>query len=143
MKKWLLILAASLVVGFGLIQLVPYRITNPPVRREPRWDSPRTRELAVRACFDCHSNESERPWYTMVAPVSWWTKNHVDEGREALNFSEWDRPHGEADDAAETVADGSMPPDYYTWFGLHSDASLTPTEKRELAAGLRRTLGSG
>jgi hypothetical protein len=142
-KKWILVAAAIVVVGFGLIQLIPYRITNPAPRVEPHWDSPRTRALAVRACFDCHSNETHKPWYTMVAPISWWTRNHVDEGRAALNFSEWNGHHGEADDAAETVTEGSMPPDYYLWLGLHSDAHLTAAEKRELADGLRRTFANG
>jgi hypothetical protein len=56
-----------------LIQLVPFGRdhTNPVVTAEPRWDSPVTRELADRACFDCHSNETEWPWYAGVAPVSW------------------------------------------------------------------------
>jgi hypothetical protein len=58
----------GLVLGLLAIQLVPYGRdhTNPPVRREPAWDSPTTRALAVRACFDCHSNETHWPWYTHV-----------------------------------------------------------------------------
>lgn len=50
----------GLLVLFGLLQLVPVgrQRTNPPVRREPAWDSPQTRALAVRACYDCHSNET-------------------------------------------------------------------------------------
>jgi hypothetical protein len=75
--------------------------------------------------------------------VSWWITNHVDEGRAKLNFSEWGKHHGEGDDAAETVVNGSMPPDFYTWLGMHSDANLTPAERKELAAGLKRTLGGG
>jgi hypothetical protein len=59
----LLTLAALACVGVGvltaLLQLVPYgrEHTNPPVLLEPNWDSPQTRELVKRACFDCHSNE--------------------------------------------------------------------------------------
>ena len=45
------------------------------------------RALAVRVCFDCHSNETRWPWYMFIAPVSWLTQRDVDEGREALNFS--------------------------------------------------------
>lgn len=131
-----------LAVAFLLLQLVPYRVTNPSTRDEPAWDSPRTRELAVVACFDCHSNESEPTSWERIAPLSWWITNHVDEGRDALNFSEWGRRQEEADDAAETVIEGSMPPDYYTWLGLHADAKLTKAERRELAAGLRRTFAA-
>jgi Haem-binding domain len=144
MRKWLIVGALTVLGALLLIQLVPYRVDNPPVRSEPAWDSPRTRELAVAACFDCHSNESHPTWWEKVAPLSWWITNHVKEGREALNFSEWGSGgNGEADDAAETVTEGSMPPDYYTWLGMHSDADLSPAERAELAAGLRKTMGGG
>ena len=61
---------ASIVGLFLLLQLVPYGRThsNPPTVVEPAWDSPRTRELAVRACFDCHSNQTRWPWYRMAHP---------------------------------------------------------------------------
>jgi hypothetical protein len=125
------------------MQFIPYRVTNPSVTQEPPWDSPRTRQLAVAACFDCHSNETETQWWEDVAPLSWWITNHVKEGRDKLNFSEWDRHRGESDDAAETVRDGEMPPSYYTWLVMHSNAKLTPKERRELALGLERSLGGG
>ena len=104
---------------------------------------PAHRQLAVAACFDCHSNQTHTTWWEDVAPLSWWITNHVKEGREKLNFSEWDRRRGEGDDAAETVLNGSMPPSYYTWLGMHGTAKLTPAERKELAAGLQRTLGGG
>jgi hypothetical protein len=142
MKKWLVILGSAVVVALLLAQLVPYRVTNPPVLREPQWDSPRTRQLAVAACYDCHSNETHTAWFEDIAPLSWWITNHVREGREKLNFSEWGTGGGgESDDAAETVTNGEMPPSYYTWLGMHGDAKLTPAERKELADGLRRTLG--
>jgi hypothetical protein len=100
------------VCGFGLIQLVPYGRdhTNPPVVREPRWDSPRTADLARRACYDCHSNQTQWPWYSNVAPVSWFVNRDVVEGRKELNFSEMGREDNETDKAAETVEEGEMPP---------------------------------
>jgi len=130
-------------VGLGLavllvvMQLVPFGRdhTNPPVRREPSWDSPETRQLARRACFDCHSNETVWPWYADVAPVSWLVASDVREGRRELNFSEWDRPQREAREAGRTVRRGSMPPWYYPW------ARLTPAESEALARGLESTLG--
>lgn len=135
-------LGGFVLVGL-LIQAVPYGRdhSNPPVVAEPAWDSPRTRELAVRACFDCHSNEVVYPAYSNVAPFSWAVQTHVEAGRDALNFSEWNRPQDEADEAAETVREGSMPPAYYTV--AHSNARLTAAEKQELAAGLAVTLGEG
>ena len=141
MKKNVIVLASIAIVAFLLIQLVPYRSTNSSTRQEPKWDSPQTRSLAVRACFDCHSNEVKTPWYGKIAPVSWWLTNHVDDGRAKLNFSDYQTGRRRERDAAETVLEGSMPPSYYTWFGLHSNAKLTPAEKQQLAAGLRATLG--
>lgn len=132
----------GLFVVFGLMQLVPYRVSNPPVTGEPHWDSPQTRALVVAACYDCHSNQTRTPWYGKVAPISWWLTNHVDKARAALNFSEWNRPQGRrALRAAETVQRGSMPPSYYTWFGLHSNAKLTSVQRAALVAGLIKTLG--
>ena len=139
-RRFLLLLVAGLLVlGFGLIQLVPYRVDNPAVLHEPRWDSPQTRTLAVAACFDCHSNETSTYWWEDIAPLSWWITNHVKEGRAALNFSECTKGGGE-NDASETVREGSMPPNYYTWLGLHSNAKLTQAEKDQLASGLTATL---
>jgi hypothetical protein len=140
-KKNLIVLTSIAILGFLLIQLVPYRISNPSARNEPKWDSPQTRALAVRACYDCHSNEVKTPWYGKIAPLSWWLTNHVDNGRATLNFSDWKNSRGEgAGDAAETVLNGSMPPSYYTWFGLHANAKLSTTEKQQLAAGLTASL---
>jgi mono/diheme cytochrome c family protein len=129
----------GVVVLFGLVQLVPYRVDNPPTKQEPTWDSADTRRLAAVACFDCHSNETHTYWFEDVAPLSWWITNHVKDGREALNFSDCTRGGGE-NEASETVREGSMPPNYYTWFGLHSKADLTTAERRQLAAGLSATL---
>jgi hypothetical protein len=141
-KKKLYLVVSTLLGAFLLIQLVPYRISNPSTRQEPHWDSARTRRLAVAACYDCHSNETRTPWYGKIAPVSWWLTNHVKEGRAAVNFSTWDQPQGEgAHDLARSVQDGSMPPSYYTWFGLHSNAKLTKAQRDALVAGLIATFG--
>lgn len=130
---------AGAILVFGLIQLVPYRITNPAVTQEPSWDRARTRELAVAACFNCHSNETHTYTWERIAPLSWWITSHVKGGRGALNFSECTRGRGERE-ASRTVGNGSMPPNYYTWLGLHGGANLTSAERQELAAGLDATL---
>ncbi len=137
---------AAFVGSFALlmlvIQLVPYGHDhdNPPVRVEPRWDSPATRALVVDACYDCHSNQTEWPWYSNVAPVSWLVQSDVEKGRALLNFSEFDRPYEEAGEAADEVLEGEMPIWFYTW--LHPHARLDAAETARLAAGLRNTLGA-
>lgn len=90
MKGIIIIIVVGLVALFLLIQLIPYgrQHTNPPVVAEPAWDSPQTRDLAVRACFDCLSNDTVWPWYSNVAPISWLVQRDIDEGRQRLNFSE-------------------------------------------------------
>lgn len=132
----------ALIVVLVAIQLVPYgrRHTNPPVTQEPRWNQPRTRALAARACFDCHSNETAWPWYSRVAPLSWIVQHDVDEGRRALNYSEWDRGHGEARESAKSVREGEMPPWFYALPG--TSAHLTSAERAELIAGFEATFGA-
>lgn len=127
---------------FGVIQLLPVGAerTNPPVVAEPAWDSPRTRELFVRACADCHSNETRWPWYSKVAPASWLVAYDVAEGREHLNVSEWNRPQKDAHEAAEEVRDGEMPYRGYTL--THPEARFDEATKRELIAGLAATFGT-
>jgi hypothetical protein len=129
------------VVVLLAIQAVPYgrRHTNPPVRQEPSWDSPRTRGLAVRACYDCHSNQTVWPWYAGIAPVSWLVQQDVDDGRRKLNYSEWDRPQKEARKAADKVEAWSMPPLYYAAF--HPKSWLAGGERADLIRGLETTFG--
>jgi len=131
---------ASIVVLFGLMQLVPYGRThsNPPVIKEPRWDSPRTRELAVRACFDCHSNETRWPWYANVAPFSWVVQWDVGVARSVINFSEWHVTYELAPYAGLSVRNGVMPLAKYRM--AHPEADLSPEETQELARGLDATL---
>ncbi|MBA3459563.1 MAG: heme-binding domain-containing protein [Deltaproteobacteria bacterium] len=125
---------------FGAMQLVPYgrAHSNPPVVAEPKWDSPRTRELAVRACFDCHSNETKWPTYAKVAPLSWVVQRDVNAGREVFNFSEWHRPHDLAHYSGLSVRSHGMPPPQYRL--AHPEADLTDEEKHDLARGLDATL---
>ena len=135
-------------IGLGILalvialQLVPYgrAHTNPPVIAEPSWDAPGTRELARQACFDCHSNETAWPVYASIAPASWLVQHDVEDGRAALNFSEWSRPQKEADEASEVVRDGEMPPRAYTL--VHGHARLSPADRDRLAQGLARTIAT-
>lgn len=141
LKRLLIGAAAVVVVGFGLIQLIPYgrTHTNPPVLGEPAWSSPETRALFMRACGDCHSNETVWPWYSNVAPISWLIQRDVEEGRRAFTVSEWPSRTGEAQEAAETVREGEMPPALY--LVLHPEARLAADERAALIAGLAATFG--
>ncbi len=141
------------ILLFLAIQLIPVWLvqTDPPVVNEPKWNSPQTAALVHRACYDCHSNQTVWPWYSRVAPVSWFVTQDVLRGRNRLNFSEWGvaRPQGgegregregtSAFQMARTIERGDMPP--WEYLPLHPDANLTPTEKQELIQGLEASLG--
>jgi len=136
------IIIGIILVGFLLIQLIPYgrNHVNPPVTQEPAWDIPQTRELVKRACYDCHGNETIWPWYSNIAPVSWLVYRDVAEGRRRLNFSEWNRPRFQSDEIVGIILEGEMPPGFY--LPLHPSARLSATEKQLLINGLTATLGN-
>jgi hypothetical protein len=142
-RKWLVRVLVAGVVLFGLAQLVPYGRdhTNPPVTQEVKWDSARTRTLAVGACYDCHSNLTTWPWYSNVAPISWLVYADVQGGRGSLNFTEWDKPQDTSTgDILEAVKGGSMPPWQYK--PTHPAGRLSSVERDELARGVAKTLAA-
>src|SRR5512134_2604292 len=87
-NRRLLVIAGLPLALLVAIQLVPYGRDHsaPPDGTATAWSSATTVDLARRACFDCHSNETRWPWYSGIAPVSWRIWRHVQEGRERLNF---------------------------------------------------------
>ena len=132
----------AVIAVLVLIQAIPYgrTYTNPPVVREPTWDSPATRAIAKRACFDCHSNETIWPWYSRIAPVSWLVRYDVDEGRSELNFSEWQngaRKGERPDKISKEIGKGEMPP--FVYLPTHPDARLSDADTRRLVDGLNAT----
>jgi len=136
-------------LGFGVvglliaIQFVPYgrAHSNPPVIQDAPWPDAESAEIARTSCYSCHSNETDWPLYSNVAPMSWLVQRDVDDGRHELNFSDWDDAEGEVDDAIDTIRDGSMPPSQYTL--IHRGAELTDAEQQILVAALTQMEGSG
>jgi hypothetical protein len=143
-KKIIRILLFVGVIGiflFVIIQLIPYgrNHNNPPVVSEPNWDSPQTRALAKRACFDCHSNETVWPTYGNIAPGSWLIYRDVIDGRRKFNFSDWQKsPIKDINKVTEVIQKGGMPPLQYLL--LHPSAKLSEAEKQQLIAGLNNTI---
>jgi hypothetical protein len=132
----------AVIAVLVLIQAIPYgkTYTNPPVVREPSWDSAATRAIAKRACFDCHSNETIWPWYSRIAPVSWLVRFDVDEGRSELNFSEWQngaRKGERPDKISKEISKGEMPP--FVYLPTHPEARLSDADRRRLIDGLNAT----
>jgi hypothetical protein len=86
-----------------------------------------------KACYDCHSNNTDYPWYSNIQPVGWFLANHVSEGKRHLNFSEFGsytqrRQSSKLNDVANEVQDGGMPLSSYKL--MHKNARLTADEKR-------------
>ncbi len=136
-SKWLVI---TLVVLFLAIQFVRPARTNPAVDESQtifsrtQMTSP-VAAILDRSCRDCHSNKTVWPWYTNVAPVSWFIVNHVNEARPLLNFSEWgkldrDRQSKKLQQICDEVSDGGMPLSTYT--PLHPGSKLTPADVKVL-----------
>jgi hypothetical protein len=138
MKKILLYIVIGGLVLFGLIQLVPIDRTNPPTTLEPKWSTPEARTLVKEHCFQCHSNETEWPWYSYIAPASWLIKWDVVNARDQFNFSEWDRSPGELNEMTRVIERGSMPPLQYTLF--HPNSKLDAQQKQTLIDALTASL---
>jgi hypothetical protein len=139
--KVILIVIAIGIVVLLLVQLIPYGKdhNNPPVVSEPNWDSQQTRELAKRACFDCHSNDTVWPWYSNIAPVSWLVYRDVVEGRQRFNFSDWQNSYiRDASEFASAISEGEMPP--FQYLPMHPTARLSSPEKTQLINGFTSTL---
>lgn len=148
--KWFVL--ALVVVFIGLQFVRPVR-TNPAVDQTQTIHAhlqmtPQVAAIIDRSCQDCHSNMTRWPWYSNVVPASWFLVDHVNEGRQHLNFSEWgklDRRRADKrlEEMCEEVSDKLMPLDSYTW--IHRSAKLsaddiktlcdwTETERKRLAA---------
>ena len=134
--KWFI---PGLAVSLVLIQFIPGSRRNPPVT--PGHDllagtntpPPKVAAVLRAACYDCHSYETKWPWYSHVAPVSWWIKSHINDGRKHLNFSEWPpgdpaRTRRKLHAISENVDGGDMPLPSYTW--IHAEARLSVADKK-------------
>src|SRR4028119_1897038 len=94
MRRFLKLLALALALLCVSLQFVRPNKTNPPVVQAQTIEShasvtPEVASIFERACKDCHSHQTEWPWYAQVAPVSWFVADHVKHGRKHLNFSRW------------------------------------------------------
>lgn len=143
--------AALVLVGvFAAAQLVrPGRATPPTdVNRTIRARMGTAHGLVTvldRACGDCHSNETTWPWYTQIAPLSWVMAYAVEEGRNAVNFSEWaaysaDRQRALLVLSCQDASDGTMPGSPYTL--LRPEARLSAQDIETICAAARSLAAS-
>ena len=156
--KWL---GLGLVCVFVALQFMGPAKSNPVVADSQAIHSsvpvsPQVAAILERSCNDCHSNKTRWPWYSNVAPVSWFVIDHVNHGRSHLNFSEWGRYNqreaGEMlEEICREVKSGSMPLSSYT--PLHPGSKLsgddvkllcdwTNSHKQQLASEVNTNTGS-
>ncbi len=131
MLKKILIVVAVIVIG---IQFIPVDRSNPPVTQEINAP-PNVMTILKTSCYDCHSNETNWPWYSYVAPVSFLIASDVHNGRKRVNFSEWDKYDEKKREKKlggimEAVEEGEMPlPKYLI---THPDAEMNSEKIRVL-----------
>ena len=135
--KWIAIVLVVIFIG---IQFVRPARTNPQVDEAQTifartQMTPEVSAILERSCRDCHSNKTVWPWYTNVAPISWWLSDHVTHGRNDLNISEWglmdkDRQERKLRQICDEVSDNLMPLSSY--LPMHPQARLSEQDKKTL-----------
>jgi len=137
-KNKLLLIVALLGVCFILIQFVRPDVANPQVKAD--FEAPaEVKNIITRACYDCHSNQTNLRWYDKVQPVYWQVAQHVKDGRKGLNFSDW-KNMAPADqkaklwEAVNQITEGAMPIRSYTM--VHTEAKVSPSDLAVLKAYL-------
>jgi hypothetical protein len=138
--KVLRVILILVVIVFIAIQFNRPARTNPPVDESQTIHArmnvpPQVNAILERSCRDCHSNKTVWPWYTNVAPVSWFIVDHVNEGREHLNLSQWgklnkDRQDKKLREVCDEVTGGNMPLSSYT--PLHPGSTLSGEDIKTL-----------
>lgn len=144
MKKIIVVL----LVAFIIIQFFPIDKTNPPVNLgmdflKIKNTPPEIDKMIRTSCYDCHSNETKYPWYSNIAPSSWFLQNHIIEGRRKLNFStfsnyETKRQIHKMEECVEMLEKHEMPLESY-YLG-HQDAKLTDKQRADLMTYFKRQI---
>ena len=135
--RWLLLIGVGL---FAIAQFIRPAKTNPAIDQSLALEAhmnvdPKVAAILDRACADCHSNKTRWPWYSHVAPVSWFVIDHVNHGRSHLNFSEWgsydkSKQRKLLEGACELARGGGMP--LASYLPLHPEAKLSQEDKKIL-----------
>jgi len=134
MGGFLKVIFVLLIIVFIGIQFVETERTNPAVTAEIQAPNEIT-SILRNSCYDCHSNQTEWPLYSRIAPVSWFIINDVDSGREHLNFSDWGKyadalKEKKLKEIWEQINEDRMPPKAYTF--LHPGSEIELNEKNTI-----------
>nr|AOE05635.1 conserved hypothetical protein [uncultured bacterium] len=134
------IIALVLLVAFVGIQFIPTERNQSDTVPQTDFmfvhNVPETIQKKLQvSCYDCHSNNTQYPWYNKIQPVAWFLEDHIKEGKAELNFNEWDslssrRKASKLRSIIKQIENGEMPLDSYTL--IHSEATFTEAEAEEL-----------
>ena len=92
-------------------------------------------ETFVTKCYDCHSNNTQYPWYVHIQPIGWWMASHIKEGKDELDFSEFGtydskRANHKLEEISEELTEGHMPINSYLW--LNGQAKVSDEELKAI-----------
>ena len=120
----------TIAVVLFIINLIPVNLSNPPITSHIQTPD-NIKKILRESCYDCHSNETTWYWYTKYAPISWLIEHDVNEGREYLNFSTWDKYSTNEkkelmNESIEEIKEGEMPLKIYEL--MHPDSKISEEE---------------
>lgn len=135
-KRTLQVIAIIIFVAFIAIQFVRPDFTNPQITQgQTLEDSTQVPEnvakILTRSCADCHSNQTNYPWYSYIQPSASFLAGHITEGRKELNFSVFNtypvnKKRRKLEELCEQIQWKAMPLPSYLW--IHGDAKLSDDE---------------
>jgi len=138
MKTWKKVLLV-LIVLFIIIQFIRPNKNNSAAAQPANIEhlyatNDDVKNILSKSCYDCHSNNTDYPWYFNIQPVAWWLDSHINEGKQHLNFDEFGnysaaRKYHALQESIEQVKEGEMPLNSYTW--IHTDAKLSDAQRKE------------
>lgn len=137
----------GLLVVFFLIQFIrpEKNVSAAPAPNDlfANYQAPDSVERLIKtACYDCHSNNTVYPWYAEVQPVAWWLNDHVQEGKNELNFNEFatyapKKGDHKLEEVIEMVEKGEMPLKSYSL--IHRNARLTDAQGKNITDWAAKT----
>jgi hypothetical protein len=140
-------LVALLIILFTMQLIQPIRNRNGQVVNKDSGKILRVPEqvqgIFKKSCYDCHSNQTEYPWYTYIQPIGWWMDSHVRKGKEELNFNEFGvyskrRQLSKLKSIGQSIEDETMPLSSYTF--IHKNTKLSKKDKALILDWVKNTI---
>lgn len=137
MKTWKKVLIVILIILIAIQFVRPNKNTSaaaqPANITQLYTTGDDVKTILGKSCYDCHSNNTDYPWYFNIQPVAWWLDSHINEGKNHLNFDEFGnypaaRKYHALEESIEQVKEGEMPLNSYTW--IHTDAKLSDAQRK-------------